>query len=264
MKARRVIGIVSGKGGVGKTVTAVNLGVLLAREGIKTLLIDSDVQNPSVGLHVGFASMHMGFQDVVGRKIAFDDALIEHSQSGLRILPASLKPSYHVAIQNLKGVLREIDGFEFIVIDSPPSVLEYVQEVIRSCEEVLIVTTPDLPSVTSANKVVMFAEKNGVKVLGVVLNRVRNKAFELPLKEVEVLTNYRVLATIPEDDVVPLSISLQQPLVTRFPDSEVAYKFGELAEEIARTPLRRAPRAGGLLHWLRVAFRSLNPFRFWQ
>lgn len=259
-KRGRIIGVVSGKGGVGKTVTAVNLGVLLAREGIKTLLIDSDVQNPSVGLHVGFASMHVGFQDVLGGKIAFDDALIDHPQSSLKILPASLKPSYHVPIQNFKRLLNELGGYEFVVVDSPPSVLEYVQEVVNDCDEILVVTTPDLPSVTSANKVIAFAEKSNVKVLGLVLNRVHGKTYELPEKEVEALTNYRVLASIPEDDVVPLSISMQQPLCVRFPDSEVALKFVELAEELTRAPLRHALRSRGLIARLRVFLHRLLHF----
>ncbi len=257
---KRVIGIVSGKGGVGKTVTAVNLGVLLAREGIKTLLIDSDVQNPSVGLHVGFASVHVGFQDVLGSKISLDDAVIEHSQSGLKILPASLKPSYKVQIQNFKKLLGGLDAFEYALVDSPPSVLDYVQDVIAACDEILLVTTPDLPSVTSANKVIAFAEKNKVHVLGIVLNRVRGKYYELPKQEVEALTNYRVLATIPENDVVPLSISMQQPLCVRFPTSAVAWKFVDLAEEITRVPLRHAPQAHGLLRRVKELLRRLLHF----
>ncbi len=260
MKRNRVIGVVSGKGGVGKTVTAVNLGILLAREGIKTILIDSDVQNPSVGLHVGFASMHVGFQDVLGNKIALDDAVIDHPQSSLKILPASLKPSYRVPIQNFKGLLRDLEAYEFVMIDSPPSVLEYVQEVITNCDEVLVVTTPDLPSITSANKVIAFAEKNNVKILGLVLNRVHHKAYELPEKEVEALTNYRVLSSIPEDEVVPLSISLQQPLTVRFPDSEVALKFVELAEEITRSPLRHAQHSRSFVGRLLTFLHRFNPF----
>ncbi|MEM0475764.1 MAG: AAA family ATPase [Candidatus Norongarragalinales archaeon] len=262
MKRNRTIGIVSGKGGVGKTVTAVNLSVLLSRDGINTLLVDSDVQNPSVGLHVGFASMHVGFQDVLSGKIALEDALVEHPQSRLKILPASLKPSYRVPIQNFEKFVRLIEeDYELTIVDSPPSVLDYVQKVITGCDEVIIVTTPDLPSIMSANKVIAFAEQRRTKVFGVVLNRVRGKAYELPVKEVEVLTNYRVLASIPEDDAVPLSIALQQPVVQRFPDSDAALKFVELAEEVAMVPLRRAQQSRSFTARLIRFLRWFNPFK---
>jgi septum site-determining protein MinD len=153
------------------------------------------------------------------------------------------------------------DNYEFVVIDSPPSVLEYVQELIAGCDEILVVTTPDLPSITSANKVIAFAERRNTKVLGIVLNRVRRRAYELPLKEVEALMNYRVLASIPEDEVVPLSISLQQPVVQRFPDSEVAYRFAGLAEEVAMTPLRRSRRSRSFAGRFLAFWRWLNPFK---
>jgi septum site-determining protein MinD len=256
----RIIGVVSGKGGVGKTVTAVNIGVLLANSGMTPVVVDADVENPSVGIHVGVATRRVGLQDVLEGKTRFGDAVIIHPQSGLKILPASLKLSHHVPIQNLKGILRDVrNSFDFVIVDSPPSILEFVQQVILSCDEILVVTTPDLPSVTSANKVIAFAEKNRVGIIGIVLNRVKNKAFELSSNEVELITSYRVLASIPENDVVPLSISLQKPLALSFPDSVVSRRLMELTEAVAGTPLKK-PKPSGVLARLLDFLRALNPF----
>jgi septum site-determining protein MinD len=233
--AKRILGVVSGKGGVGKTTVAVNLGVLAASAGFQALLVDGDIANPSIGLHLGMLGYTDGLQKVLAGKSSVEEALIVHPMSGLRCLPATFGEEVEAGMKGLKRMLDRAK-YETIIVDTPPGISSNVRDIIGACTEVVVVVTPDMSSTLSAAKMCKIAEKLGVKVHGIVINRIQNKKYEMHWKEIEATCEHRVLATIAEDRAVPESIGAHVPVVMQAPRSSASMALRELASALDFEP----------------------------
>jgi len=247
---KRIIGIISGKGGVGKTTISVNLSVLSSMSGAEIVLIDGDMGNPGVGLHLGLWGYSTGLQKVLAGECTLDQATIIHPTTGIRVVPSTLEYERGVMMSKLKEVLGKAHE-ELVIVDSPPGVSALAEEILSSCTEALIVVTPDIPSVMGASKIIELAKQCKVKVSGLVLNRVQNKKYEMHPKEIENTCDARILSIIPEDRAVPESISARIPAVIYAPSSIVSQKFQELAEVLeingGKTPVRGSGVGRGIV-----------------
>ena len=85
----RVISFVSGKGGVGKTTTAINVAQSLFDSGKKVILIDANVTTPNVGLHYSIKSSVSSLHDVLNGRIGIEK-VIYTTETGLMIIPGGL------------------------------------------------------------------------------------------------------------------------------------------------------------------------------
>ncbi|MBI5229412.1 MinD/ParA family protein [Candidatus Micrarchaeota archaeon] len=241
----RVVSVISGKGGVGKTTTVANLGAALTAMGVETLIIDGNIDTPNLALHFGITEIHWSFQDVLNGRVDAARATLVHSKSGVRILPSSLK--YQPAdMKNLRGALDQLTGYEIIIIDSPPGVIGHVEDIIEASDEVIVISTPDIPGVVNAAKAVKLSRDIGKTNILLVLNKVLEKKFELKKKEVEFISDCEIVCAIPEDEAVPLSLGDKIPVVLNNPTSPAAQKFKELAGIISRKGFAfvPAPRRG--------------------
>ncbi|RLI96730.1 MAG: septum site-determining protein MinD [Candidatus Aenigmatarchaeota archaeon] len=231
----RIISIVSGKGGAGKTTLTANLGASLAKMGYDVVVIDANLTTPNLGMHLGIPLSPATFHDVLKGKVTIEDATYQH-ESGLRIIPAG------IGINDLKGVdardipaalLDLIGKADIILIDAAAGLGREALAAIEASDEVIIVTNPDLPSVTDALKAVKLAEELGVKVTGVVLNRVKKKKHEMKDKDISaMLDNVPIIAKIPEDELVQQAISVRTPVVQHSPNAFVSQKINKLAANI--------------------------------
>lgn len=128
---KKVSAIVNQKGGVGKSTTAVNLGACWAYLGYKILLIDIDPQgNATSGVGIEKSSLHYSIYDLLMENAPFYDVLQKTKREGLYILPATIDlagaeielVSAISREQQLKrSIIDEIDNFDYILIDCPPS-----------------------------------------------------------------------------------------------------------------------------------------------
>lgn len=241
---RQTIGIISGKGGVGKSTIAVNLATLFTSSDYDNLLIDGDTSNPSVGLHLGVWQHSYGLQDVLAGKISPEEAIVLHPATGIRIIPSSLRYNKEVNMKNLSKVLDEIKIYKCITIDSPPGLSEEVENIIKACSKLVVVTTPDIPSVTSAMKIIDLAETYRIPLAGLVVNRILNKKYELHMQEIESLCNTRIIAKIPEDPGVPESIAIKVPVTMYRPKSPASLAINQLARELSGKRISQPQYAG--------------------
>ncbi|VVB65473.1 Iron-sulfur cluster carrier protein [Candidatus Gugararchaeum adminiculabundum] len=259
MREKRVVGIVSGKGGVGKSTISVNLSALMSEHNLSILLIDSDIGNPCVGVHLGIWQHTAGLQDALAGKAKPEQLIISHPATGIRVLPASLQYK-HASMDNLKDIVSKIEGFEIIVIDSPPGITEEVEAIIDACTDLVVVTTADLPSVSSATKIVELARGKNKHVIGIALNRVISKKYELHPREIEAMTDCRLLTIIPEDRAVPESIGAGIPLVLYRRSSDASLKMVELAGQVsAYCGIREGYSQMGIIQRLLLAIRRILP-----
>ena len=85
----KIIVITSGKGGVGKTSTAINLGAAMNYFGEDVLIIDGNLSTPNVGIHLGSPEVPINLNHVLMEKAEPFEAVYEHD-SGIKIMPSSL------------------------------------------------------------------------------------------------------------------------------------------------------------------------------
>ena len=252
---KRIIGILSGKGGVGKSTIAINLCALAAESRSMTLLVDTDMNNPCVGLHLGMWHNALGLQDILNKKAKLEEAIAIHPTTGIRLVPASLEYGKATKLDNLKQVLNACE-YETIILDCPPGTNEATEQIVQACTDVVVVVTPDVPSVTSGTKLAEIAREYKIKVSGVVVNRAGNRPYEMHPKEIETVTESRILAIIPEDGAVPESIAAKIPLVLYKPNGPAARGIHELAVVLFNRPLGGGAGHGGgffggLRSWLK-------------
>lgn len=228
-----VIAVSGGKGGVGKTTTVANLGLALRKLGKDVTLIDTNLTTPSLSLHLGIPLYPITLHDVLRGDAYITEAMYIH-QSGLRIVPASL------SLEDLEGtdarkiakIMDEVAAeTDIVLLDCAAGLGNETVAALRAADSLLLVTNPDLPSVTDALKTKKLAEEMGVKVLGVVLNRVdaRKKKSQLSEKEVKDMLEVPILALVPEDANVQLAIHNKTPVVHHRPRAAASREYVKLA-----------------------------------
>ncbi len=206
-----LIKVASQKGGVGKTTISVNLATILQELGNSVLLIDFDVANPSVGFHLGIENQNVGLDDVLKGKARIETATVLHAPTGLRIIPGNIRssspPPTSTQLAKFVNELRRTN-YNFIIFDTAPGYL--VPELVDVSNEAIIITTPELSSCTSCIRLANSYRKHNLKSQ-LVINRVKNKRYELHIKEIEEMYGSKAAAVIPEDEVVPESIAMHVP-----------------------------------------------------
>lgn len=125
-----VISVTNQKGGVGKTTSAINIAYYLAKMGHKTLLIDFDPQgNATSGLGVDKAELEVTMADVILEAKTLREVIIETPHKNLYLapsMPTLANTEVELAQANrrftrLKNAIDNAPEYEFIIIDSPPS-----------------------------------------------------------------------------------------------------------------------------------------------
>lgn len=229
----RVIGIISGKGGVGKTVIAINLAAALSKWYSKrVLLVDCNITTSHVGLYLGLYSTPITLNDALRGAVAVEKTIYNHA-CGIDVIPASLK------LEDLKDTDWNLVGsklsplfnnYDFILLDSSPGFNRESIITMQTCNEVLMVTTPIVHIVADVIKCRQLSEEFGVKPLGIVLNMVRKKPYELSTDEVTDMTGLHVIASVPYDDKVMESIVSKTPVINL--RSKAGSSFMELASHL--------------------------------
>jgi septum site-determining protein MinD len=229
----RAITVISGKGGVGKTTTAINLAISLNKAGKKVTLIDANLTTPDIGIYLGAPYVPIAIQDVLKGKCHINDAVYAH-HSGTKIVPSSisLKDNHLADLSKLKsiveGLKREND---MLVIDAPAGLGQETLCAINAADECLIVTNAELPSITAAMKSINIAKSMNKKIAGIVLTRSSGKK-ELSADEIISLLEYPILAVIPEDISMKEAVLLREAIVETNPKSSAARGYEYLAERI--------------------------------
>jgi septum site-determining protein MinD len=134
-------------------------------------------------------------------------------------------------MEMLKAALREIPkDIEILVIDAPAG--RDAAMVMDEGQEVIIVTTPQVSSVSDALKMKLLAERMGAVTIGAIMNMVEGKARELSVQEIENTLDTNVIAIVPEDEVVKEALAYEEPFVLRHPYSEPTREIMKLAAQL--------------------------------
>ncbi len=176
---KNIIGVSSGKGGVGKSTVAANLAVALAREGYKVGLLDADIFGPSVPTMFGIEGEQLYMHNVDGH-----DMIIPHDKYGVKLLSIGLLVDKDSAVvwrggmasKALTQLIEDADWGEldYFLIDMPPGTSDIHLTLVQhlGITGVVIVSTPQEVALADARRgIAMFTgDKVNVPVLGVVEN----------------------------------------------------------------------------------------------
>ncbi|MDE1859905.1 MAG: AAA family ATPase [Candidatus Micrarchaeota archaeon] len=214
-----IIRISSQKGGVGKTTIATNLGVTLSMAGYKVLIVDMDSANPTIGYHLGMNQANVGYKEVITGKARLEQVIAIHAASGLRVLPGTVGPYSFVPTKKQNEDFLQMlskTKYDFIILDTAPGYA--FEEPYEQYDEALIVATPDMPSCTSAIRLANTYTQQKVKH-NLILNRMSNRKYEFNVSEIEDMYNDRLIGVIPEDTIVPESVSAHIPALLVNPNA---------------------------------------------
>jgi ATP-binding protein involved in chromosome partitioning len=243
-KVKNIVAVASGKGGVGKSTTAVNLA--LASEGASVGILDADIYGPSVPMMMG----------IDGRPESEDGQTMEPLENyGVQVMSIGFLVAQDeamiwrgpMATQALEQLLRQTNwkDLDYLIVDMPPGTgdiqLTLSQRVPMT--GAVVVTTPQDIALLDAKKGIKMFEKVGVPILGIVENMAVHVCSKCGHVEhifgadggKKMAAEYQMdyLGALPLNMQIRLQADSGKPTVVSDPDSEVAALYKAVARKVA-------------------------------
>lgn len=111
--------ITSGKGGVGKTTSAINLAAAFNLLGKSVMLVDANITTPNIGVHLGAPIVPISLTHALSNKAKIHEAIYEH-HSGIKVIPSSLSLSRNINPERLSEIARKLKRLADIIIFDLP------------------------------------------------------------------------------------------------------------------------------------------------
>ncbi len=219
----KVFVITSGKGGVGKTTITANVGCALAQMGEKVCLIDADIGLKNLDVVLGLENRIIyTIIDVVNSAVSAKEALVRHKiLRNLYLLPASqIATKEMVSPDDMKRIVKELEGeFDYILIDSPAGIERGFRNAVSPADVALVVTTPEVPSISDADRVIGLLENFGYpdEKIKVIVNRIKPKMVKrgdmLTKEDIETSLALEIIGVIPDSEEVIIATNKGVPVV---------------------------------------------------
>ena len=234
MSKCKTIGIISIKGGVGKTTAVINLASSLAKNYRKNVLvIDANFSSPNIGLHIGSVNHNTTIHDVLRGKSHINKAIYS-TNLGFHYIPASFDGGNNISYGKLKSKISSLKKhYDYIFLDSSPSINEELGAAISASDELFVISSPDLPTLSTTLRAVRLAKDKGMQIRGVILNKVRGKKYELTSSDMSRLTGIPVVSILKDNIKVLEALSHVRPVIFHSPYSPVALGYKKLAALIS-------------------------------
>jgi septum site-determining protein MinD len=220
--------IAGGKGGVGRTTTAINLGVVFEEGGYDTVLVDADLGMTNVGKMLAVESDET-LHDVLGGNAAVSDALTgtEHRLSVIAG-DGDLEAYANADPANLRGVIETLqESFDVVLVDTSPKISHEMAVPVGLADGTLLVSTADRVALTDAGRTADFADRVDGNVLGLMLTRVTDpRHVEIDHDDLDA----PLLGVVPED----ADAATEGPLVSNAEESPAAQAYRDLTAVLIR------------------------------
>jgi septum site-determining protein MinD len=120
-----------------------------------------------------------------------------------------------------------------VLIDSPPGFERNSLAVLKTCPELIIVTTPEIPAITEALKIIAITEKMNSTPIGIIVNRYKEgESHQINLKEIKAICGLPIIGVVPEDDNIKKSIFKGAPAVYLDPLTSSSIAFKKIAASL--------------------------------
>lgn len=252
----RVIAVTSGKGGVGKTNVAVNLGVSLAQSGRNTLLLDADLGLANVDVLLGLTPK-ANLDHVLSGRVALGDILLT-GPGGLQVMPAASGVQRLADLDSMAiaGLIRAFDTLpnvpEVLIVDTAAGIAEDVVRFCQAAHHVLVVVCDEPASVTDAYALIkVLSRDHGVRRFQVLANQVNDAAEGRALYDKLERVAERFLDVdlffgghVPQDTMLRRAVREQRAVVDVFPAAPSSRTFKKLAEAADKWPVPAGLQGG--------------------
>jgi septum site-determining protein MinD len=235
MSGRRIV-VTSGKGGVGKTTTTVNVGAALAMRGRKVVLVDTDIGLRNLDLVLGLEKrIVFDLVEVVEGRCQLRQALIKDKRfESLSMLPAAqTREKEAVSEAQMKAVIEELaQTHDYVIIDCPAGIEHGFRSAIAGAAEAIVVTTPEVSAIRDADRVVGKLAAAGVP-LRLIVNRVRPEMVKtgdmMSVDDVCEILSAELLGIVPDDEEIIDTTNRGEPIVL-----DATKRLAAIYDKIAR------------------------------
>ena len=231
---KKIIVITSGKGGVGKTTSTINIGAALNHFGKEVLIIDGNLTTPNIGIFLNSPEVPVSLNHVLQKKADVYEAVYEH-KSGMKVMPSSIsiKELKKIKSEKLKDFRSQFNDIaDYVLVDCAAGLGKEAQDIIEMGDELIIITNPEMPAIADALKTVRLAEELKKPVRGILITRVRKDKIEMNSETVKEMLESPILGMIPEDMAIKRALNMNDAVVHTHPSSKSALAYKEIAAGI--------------------------------
>jgi|GEM_PF-60929 len=234
MSGTTVYAVASGKGGVGKTTTTVNLGTALAGAGKRVAIVDADLGMANLAGFVSLSPDGATLHDVLAGDADVPDATYEVAD-GIAAIPSGteLEAFADTDATGLGEAIDRLRGeFDYVLLDVGAGVSHESVLPLGIADEVLLISTPEPASVQDVRKTIDLVDRAGGSVAGLVVTRGRPDS-GVSHEEIASKLGVDLLGSIPEDPTARDSVYAGTPLVVHEPDAPASTAYRQLAATLA-------------------------------
>ncbi len=247
---RRVVAVASGKGGVGKSTTTVNLAYALQAKGWRVGMLDADIYGPSLPLMLGVQKQQPAVKEgMLWPVMAYDAAVMSMGNLTPQEGPVVWRGSMVTKAlkQMLRGVQWAANGeLDILLVDMPPGTGDVVLTLAQSVplDGVVVVSTPQQVALLDAVKALQTFQKMQVPVWGMIENMsyfeqpgsgVRSYVFgQNGVRQAALVHQVPFLGEVPLVTAICTQADAGYPLVLAAPDDAVSRAYAEIAEKVMR------------------------------
>lgn len=258
-----VIAITSGKGGVGKSSIAVNLGISLAKTGARVCIFDADTGLANVNILLGLMPQFSLEHVLFGAK-TIEEVMLE-APYGLKVIPGangisecvSLHPRQQLRLTRELGRIE--NDFDYLLLDTAAGIADNTLDFVGSAHQTMLVVTPEPTSLTDAFSLIkLMHRRRSAMHYQVVVNMCSNVAqarevFHRFAAAVEKYIGVRpsFLGHLLRDESLRVAVTLQSP-VALFPDTDPSSRsFMRLTDALRQAVDGEQPTTGFTGFWQR-------------
>jgi len=235
LSARKIV-FTSGKGGVGKTTTTVNVGAALAKRGARVILVDADIGLRNLDLVLGLEKrIVFDLVEVVEGRCQLRQALIKDKRfDSLFMLPAAqTREKEAVTEEQMAEVVGQLAHMaDYVLIDSPAGIEHGFRNAAAGASEAIIVTTPEVSAIRDADRVIGKLTVKGMPIR-LIVNRIRPEMVRsgdmLSIDDVCEILSAELLGIVPDDEDVIDTTNRGEPLAL-----DPSKRLASIYEKIAR------------------------------
>ncbi len=252
----RVMSVTSGKGGVGKTNTVINLAIGLARQGKSVMVLDADLSLANVDVLLGLKIKHTLFDLFEGNK-SLDEVIVQGPE-GIGIIPATsgVEAICNLSVQQRVLLMQEVEKvahhYDYLLIDTPAGIGPDVMYFNSASAEIVCVISEEPTSLTDAYALIKVLNQNyGEKNFTILSNNVRTpaageRAFKRLAKATEQFLHIRLdyLGSVPSDAALRDAVQEQRAVIDLYPSSSAGLAYANLAAKIDRMQLGARVKGG--------------------
>jgi septum site-determining protein MinD len=230
----KFIVITSGKGGVGKTTTAVNLAAAMNYFDEDVTLVDVNLTTPNVGLHLGAPVVPITLNHVLSGKADLVDSIYEH-ESGTKVIPSSLSISELKKLNefDLIPIAKDLRNLsDTVIFDCAAGLGNEAINAMKVADEIVLVTNPEMPAVTDALKTATYAQELGKEVKGVIVTKTKGSKYEMSLISISEMLELPILGVVPVDESISEALAMRNAVVHTHPKSKAAKSYKAIAAKM--------------------------------